>query len=78
MKQTIRTTTHAVVSVTVEVTVGSWGPECALSQVYDQAAREAVNAVRNAIHAGGRQHKARVVSIERIKAITTDTEHGHG
>lgn len=74
-KQTIRTSTSAVVSLTVEVRVGSWGPECKLSQVYDQGAEEAVNAIRNAVQkAGGSEYRIRVVSIDKIKALTTEAE----
>ncbi|AEI76520.1 hypothetical protein CNE_1c11650 [Cupriavidus necator N-1] len=77
-KQRIRTTTVATVSLTVEVHVGSWGPECALSQVYGQAAEEAINSVRNIVHKADQQHRMRVISVEGIKAITTNVEHGNG
>lgn len=73
-KPTIRTTTSALVTVTLEVRVGSWGPDCALSQVYQQASEEAANAVRRIINDGGQQHSMRVVRIDSIKSITTDAE----
>jgi hypothetical protein len=42
------TIARAKVTLTVEIEVGStWGDDCSLSQVYDQAARETIQAVKN-------------------------------
>lgn len=40
---------NAVVQVTVEVCVGSWGNDCSLSQAFDQAKRSAIDKVRTAL-----------------------------
>ncbi len=67
-KPTIRTSTSALVQVTVEVRAGSWGDGCELSQVYRQAAESAVGKLRRALASEG----VRIVGVASIKAITTD------
>jgi hypothetical protein len=69
--QKVRTTTTARVTATVEVTTGSWGPGCQLDQVYRQAAEEAEGTIRRLLSESG--GKARLINVERIVAITTDT-----
>ncbi|MET0888821.1 MAG: hypothetical protein ABWY09_01670 [Stenotrophomonas maltophilia] len=69
-KPTIRTSTRALVQVTVEVPCGSWGTGCELSQVYRQAAEDATGKLRQALAKSG----IRIVGVSSIKAITTDTE----
>lgn len=63
-KPTIRTSTSALVQVTVEVRAGSWGDGCDLAQVYKQASESAIGKLRRA--------------LASIKAITTDTEVRNG
>ncbi|WP_416056915.1 hypothetical protein [Stenotrophomonas maltophilia] len=68
-KPTIRTSTSALVQVTVEVRAGSWGEGCQLDQVYRQAAASALAELHGALDKRG----IRVVGVASIKAITTDT-----
>lgn len=68
-KPNIRTTTSARVTVEVEVSCGSWGELCQLSQVYSQAAEEAEGHLRRVFAAGG--GKARLLGVKRIEAVTT-------
>ncbi len=69
-KPAIRTSTRALVQVTVEVPVGSWGTGCELSQVYRQATEGATGKLRRLLENDG----IRIVGVASIKAITTDTE----
>lgn len=73
-KLTINTRTSALVQVTVEVPVGSWGTGCELSQVYKQASEEAVGKLRRLFE----KERIRIVGVASIKAITTDAEARHG
>ncbi len=68
-KPIIRTSTYALVQVTVEVNAGSWGEGCQLDQVYRQAAASALGELHGALDKRG----IRVVGVASIKAITTDT-----
>ncbi|QGM04890.1 hypothetical protein [Stenotrophomonas maltophilia] len=68
-KPVIRTSTSALVQVTVEVRAGSWGEGCQLDQVYRQAAASALNELHGALDKRG----IRIVGVASIKAITTDT-----
>ncbi len=68
-KPTIRTSTYALVQVTVEINAGSWGEGCKLDQVYRQAAASALGELHCALDKRG----IRVVGVASIKAITTDT-----
>lgn len=65
----VRTTTKARVRLTVDVTVGSWGPDCLIEQVYRQAAQEAIQRVRSLC-----QGKAVVIGMVEVEAITTAYE----
>ncbi|MDT3556327.1 hypothetical protein ROV95_09340 [Stenotrophomonas maltophilia group sp. msm1] len=73
-KPIIRTSTSALVQVTVEVRAGSWGEGCQLDQVYRQASEEALGKLRGALH----KHGIHVVGVASIKAITTDAEVRNG
>lgn len=68
-KPTIRTTTTAVVHVTVAVPAGSWGEGCKLDQVYQQAVEEALGKLRGALT----KHGIGIVGATSVKAVTTDT-----
>lgn len=68
-KPTIRTSTSALVQVTVEVRAGSWGEGCQLDQVYRQAAASALGKLQRVLEKEG----VRIVGVASIKAITTDT-----
>jgi len=68
-KPVIRTSTSALVQVTVEVRTGSWGEGCQLDQVYRQASASALGKLQRALEKEG----VRIVGVASIKAITTDT-----
>ncbi|WP_454863338.1 hypothetical protein [Pseudomonas hormoni] len=70
-KPVVRTTTNAVVTLTVELSnIGSWGPDCKIDQVYKQAVEEAMGRIRRAFEKDARGVK--VVGVPVVKAITTD------
>lgn len=72
-KPTVRTTTGAVVTLTVQISnVGSWGPECQMDQVYRQALESAIGRVRNAFAKDPRGIK--IVGTPSVQAVTTDME----
>jgi hypothetical protein len=71
IKPHVRTTTSARVSVTVEVQVGSWGPDCDLAQVYRQGSDGAIGKLRRLFE---RESGVRVVSVDAVQALTTDIE----
>ncbi|HGM5918320.1 TPA: hypothetical protein ACKP5X_000583 [Stenotrophomonas maltophilia] len=73
-KPVIRTSTFALVQVTVEVRTGSWGEGCQLDQVYRQASASALGKLQRALEKEG----VRIVGVASIKAITTDTEVRNG
>lgn len=73
-KPTIRTSTSALVQVTVQVRTGSWGEGCTLDQVYRQASESALGKLRRALENQG----VHIVGVASIKAITTDTEVRNG
>ncbi len=68
-KETILTSTVATVTVTLDITVGSWGPGCKLEQVYSQAIESAEGKVRRLM--GG---EARKIHSVKVVAIATSTE----
>ncbi|WP_409460968.1 hypothetical protein ACK1O1_04190 [Stenotrophomonas maltophilia] len=68
-KPTIRTTTSALVRVTVEVRTGTWGEGCKLDQVYQQATEDALGQLHRVLS----KHGIRIVGPTSIKAVTTDT-----
>jgi hypothetical protein len=73
-KPKVRITTVARVQVTVEVTVGSWGPECEISQVYRQGAESAMGRIRAAIGNSGHASNMKIVGVGKVLAITTSLE----
>lgn len=69
----VRTSTGATVQLTIELSnIGSWGPDCALSQVYDQALEAAIGRVRRAF--AGDSRGIKIVGVPGVVAITTDME----
>ena len=68
-KETILTITTATVTVTLDVTAGSWGPGCKLEQVYAQAIEEATGKVRRLM---GKD--AEKIHAIKVVAIATSTE----
>lgn len=70
VKPRIRTTTFAKVQVTLEVPVGSWGPECGLDQVYRQASEEALGKLRRITQLD----RIRIVGVTKITAVSTEVE----
>jgi len=72
-KPTVRTTTGAVVTLTVQISnVGSWGPDCTTDQVYRQAVESAIGRVRNAFAKDPRGVK--IIGNPTVQAIATDME----
>lgn len=65
-----QTSTTAKVQVTIEVTVGSsWGEDCTNKQVFDQAIREALGAVKTMV-AVRRPRDMRIVGEPTVEYIT--------
>lgn len=54
----------AVVRLTVEIESGAWGSDCSMTQVYDQAAREAVERVRQHF-----KDQVRIVGEPEVTAV---------
>lgn len=72
-KPRVRTSTGARVQLTIELSsLGSWGPDCALSQVYDQALEAAISRVRRAF--AGDSAGIKIVGVPGVVAITTDMD----
>jgi hypothetical protein len=60
-------TATARVTLTVEIDIGStWGDDCKLSQVYDQAKEQAVTAVKNVF-----QSRVTIIGVPTVNAIVT-------
>ena len=70
-KETILTTTIATVTVTLDITVGSWGPGCKLEQVYYQATEPAMGKIRRLVG-----NQARNIHAIKVIAIATSAEKG--
>ncbi|HHH1886675.1 TPA: hypothetical protein ACPY56_004187 [Yersinia enterocolitica] len=71
-KPTVRTTTNATVTLTIELSnLGSWGPDCQMEQIYRQAIA-AANGRLNKLFAGDKNVK--IIAGAKITAITTDVE----
>lgn len=72
-RHVVRTTTGATVTLTIELSsLGSWGPECQIDQVYRQAREAAIGRINNAFKDDLRG--IRVLGPIVVKAITTDVE----
>lgn len=70
-KPRARTNTQATATVTIKLhDLGSWGPDCKLDQVYDQARQAALGQIRRAFDG----HKITIVGNPTISAITTDMD----
>jgi hypothetical protein len=59
-------TTSVVVSLTVEVRCGAWGPDCTIEQAVAQATREAEAKLSKAINGEG---SMRVTAAESVRVI---------
>ena len=69
----VRTTTGATVTLTIELSsLGSWGPDCQMDQVYRQAKEAAIGRINNAFKDDRRG--VRILGPVVVKAITTDLE----
>ena len=70
-KPVVRTTTGAIVTLTIEIGgLGSWGPDCQISHVYRQALREAENRLAKAFKG---DRSMRIMGVPNVRSITTDT-----
>ncbi|EAA0895510.1 hypothetical protein S646_003441 [Salmonella enterica subsp. enterica] len=70
-KPTVRTTTGATVTVTIQVSnLGVWGPDCQMEQIYRQAIVEAKSRVARALNS----RDFKFVGEPVVRAITTDME----
>jgi hypothetical protein len=59
----------AVVTITVQISdLGSWGPDCSVQQVHDQATRAAIGAIRNM----DKDRRLTIIGTPEIKTITTE------
>ncbi|MFK0088726.1 hypothetical protein ACIQUS_15690 [Pseudomonas sp. NPDC090755] len=68
-----RTTTSAKVTITLELSsLGSWGPDCTIDQVYRQAREAAIGRLNKVL----KDHVAstRILGPVIVEAITTDLE----
>ncbi|MBC3411326.1 hypothetical protein HU720_08415 [Pseudomonas sp. SWRI51] len=68
-----RTQTGAKVTLTIELTsLGSWGPDCTLDQVYRQAREAAIGRLNKVF----KDHVAttRILGPVIVEAVTTDPE----
>lgn len=72
-KPIVRTQTGAKVTLTIELTnLGSWGPDCKLDQVYQQAREAAVGRINRAFK-DDTLH-IRILGPVVVEAITTNLE----
>lgn len=63
--------TRATVEVTLEIDVQStWGNDCKLDQVYDQAAREAIGFL-NSFNKDNQHQRWRIIGKPLVTAITS-------
>ncbi|EEJ7233390.1 hypothetical protein S483_001279 [Salmonella enterica subsp. salamae] len=70
-KPRVRTTSGATVTLTIQVSnLGSWGPDCPMGQIYNQAIIEAKSRIAKALN--GRDIK--FIGEPVVRAITTDME----
>lgn len=72
-KPVVRTTTSAKVTITLELTsLGSWGPDCKIEQVYSQAREAAIGRLNKVF----KDHikTTQIVGPIIVEAITTDVE----
>jgi hypothetical protein len=72
-KPIVRTQTGAKVTLTIELTnLGSWGPDCKLDQVYEQAQRAALGRINRAFRDD--TLNIRLLGPVVVEAITTNLE----
>lgn len=69
-------TASARVTVTIEIDVrASWGDDCRVGQVHDQASREALGQLRQLIEADGHAlRQMRIVGTPKVVAILATRE----
>lgn len=60
----------AKIQVTVQVQAGTWGSNCDLEQVYQQAGREGVEKIRKALSVA--QCGATIIGEPRVIAVLTE------
>lgn len=74
MKQRVRTSTGAKVTVTLEISsLGSWGPDCTTGQVHDQARAAAIGRLNKIFE--DHLDTTKIIGPIKVEAITTDLEH---
>lgn len=65
----------AVVEIKLRVTLGSaWGQDCKLDQVFDQAAREAVNKIRCALSDSTVARQITIIDNPKVKTVITEEQ----
>jgi len=63
------------VTLTVEVAVGSsWGKDCTIEQVYDQAAREAIGRLNSMATKYGPHHGMKIIGEPKVDAVLSTRE----
>lgn len=65
--------------VTIEIERGTWGHDCTVAQVYDQAGREAINELNRLVSEARRANKGalrnmRIIGDPKVVAVTTGRE----
>jgi hypothetical protein len=71
----IKTQTWVRVAVTVEVSVGSWGGDATVDQIFEQSSKEAVEKLRDFF---GATSKVRVVGDPKAKVVIASKEDSGG
>jgi hypothetical protein len=71
----MKVTAAARVTLTVEVTVGlTWGGECSVSQVHNEAAEEALGIVKTLINCDPSSAKIQVVGEPSVRVVLADID----
>jgi hypothetical protein len=71
----LKVTAAARVTLTVEVTVGStWGGECAVSQVHDQASAEAQGIINALITCDPSTAKIQIIGTPSVRVVLADID----
>lgn len=71
MSKSIEILTGARVTLSVEVEgVGTWGPECTINQVHEQAATTAISRLQNILNADPRKTLSiKIIGTPKVDAI---------
>jgi len=65
---------YAKVTVTLEIPAGSsWGPECKMDQIHNQASEEVVEGLNKLIY-GGHLRGAKIIGTPKVVAIMASVE----